>query len=318
MLQIRALIILTITIALAGCASKPVKKYKATKKPYKRYHQLHDTAPKQSQVPSDLLHIPDADPKDEPTSKYGNPTSYVVFNKRYHVLKSSVGYKSKGLASWYGTKFHGFRTSSGEPYDMYAMTAAHKTLPLPTYVEVKNLDNGKKVIVKVNDRGPFHGDRIIDLSYAAAAKLDILKKGTGRIEVTAINPKNLPRQRLLAKNHRQRQYAKPIQRHQAGRPTPNKTLALATAPKQSLPAALPVYRYLQVGAFSNKANAQALRQKILQLSGPNLAVNVHAFSANAANSVFRVRIGPIRDASILHNLKTKIIQAKLPTPIALP
>ena len=124
----------------------------------------------------------------EPLSRYGNPESYVVYGKTYHTLSSSKGYKERGAASWYGTKFHGKRTSSGEPYDLYAMTAAHKTLPLPTYVEVTNLKNGRTVIVKVNDRGPFHDDRLIDLSYAAAAKLDILPYGTGEVEVRAIDP----------------------------------------------------------------------------------------------------------------------------------
>ena len=108
--------------------------------------------------------IPDAVPKDVTKSKYGNPNSYEVFGKRYYVMDSSEGFKQKGLASWYGTKFHGQRASSGETYNMYAMTAAHKTLPLPTYVEVNNLKNGRKAIVKVNDRGPFHEGRIIDLS----------------------------------------------------------------------------------------------------------------------------------------------------------
>ena len=101
----------------------------------------------------------------EPKSRYGNPESYVVFGKRYYVKDSSKGYVETGIASWYGTKFHGRRTSSGETYDMYAMTAAHKTLPLPTYVEVTNLNNGRSIIVKVNDRGRFHEIRIIDLSY---------------------------------------------------------------------------------------------------------------------------------------------------------
>lgn len=125
-------------------------------------------------------------PAKEPLSRYGNPTEYKVDGRNYEVMKSSTGYKTRGIASWYGTKFHKQRTSSGEPYDMYVMTAAHKTLPLPTYVRVKNLDNGKTAVVKVNDRGPFHADRVIDLSYAAALKLGVFPKGTARVEIETL------------------------------------------------------------------------------------------------------------------------------------
>lgn len=125
-------------------------------------------------------------PKNEPLSPYGNPASYKVYGKVYRVMPSSHGYKERGLASWYASKFHKQRTSSGEAYDMYALTAAHRTLPLPTYLKVKNLDNGRQIIVKVNDRGPFHSGRLIDLSYGAAVKLGIFPKGTAHVEIEAI------------------------------------------------------------------------------------------------------------------------------------
>jgi len=125
-------------------------------------------------------------PVHAPLSRYGNPATYKVHGKTYEVMTSSKGYRAKGLASWYGTKFHKQRTSSGEGYNMYALTAAHKTLPIPTYVRVKNLNNGREAIVRVNDRGPFHSGRIIDLSYAAAAKLGIMSKGTAPVEVEAL------------------------------------------------------------------------------------------------------------------------------------
>lgn len=143
-----------------------------------------DSAPKNVNI--DLASIKDAVPEELPFSRYGNPKSYDVFGKTYHVLETNRGYKEQGDASWYGTKFHGKRASSGETYDMYAMTAAHKTLPIPSYVKVTNLDNQKQIIVKINDRGPFHTGRIIDLSYVAALKLDVVKHGTGRVEVEAI------------------------------------------------------------------------------------------------------------------------------------
>ena len=138
--------------------------------------------------PVDISHIANAAPQVTQPCRYGNPASYQVNTKVYHVLASSKDYHKIGLASWYGKKFHGHRTSCGEPYDMLAMTAASKTLPLPTYVKVINLANRRAVIVKVNDRGPFHEDRILDLSYAAAKKLGMVNHGTAKVEVIALDP----------------------------------------------------------------------------------------------------------------------------------
>lgn len=137
--------------------------------------------------------VADATPRAEPLARYGNHSPYEVFGRKYHVMKSSEGYRERGTASWYGSKFHGRRTSSGEPYDMHLATAAHKALPLPTYAEVTNLDNGRKVIVKINDRGPFKDDRVIDLSYGAALRLDMVVTGTARVEVKAIDVGAAPR-----------------------------------------------------------------------------------------------------------------------------
>jgi rare lipoprotein A len=130
--------------------------------------------------------VKDAVPRAEPRAKYGNRSPYEVLGKTYTVMDSAAGYRERGTASWYGAKFHGRRTSSGEPYDMYKATAAHRNLPLPTYAEVTNLDNGRKVIVKINDRGPFHSERLLDLSYGAAVKLDMLNRGTARVDIRAI------------------------------------------------------------------------------------------------------------------------------------
>lgn len=146
--------------------------------------------------PRNLHKTPDAIPKVEPLSRYGNrfgkhkKNSYVAHKRRYHVMATSRGYRARGKASWYGTKFQGRRTSSGEPYNMFAMTAAHPTLPLPTYAKVTNLENGKTVVVKINDRGPFRCNRLIDLSYVAALKLGILGKGTGNVEVESVDPRD--------------------------------------------------------------------------------------------------------------------------------
>jgi rare lipoprotein A len=134
----------------------------------------------------DISRIVPVVPGPEPRSPYGNHSPYTVLGQTYHVKPSAAGYRERGIASWYGTKFHGRLTSSGEPYDMHQLTAAHKTLPLPTFAEVRNLENGRSIIVRINDRGPFHPDRIIDLSWAAAVKLGIDQSGTGPVDVRAI------------------------------------------------------------------------------------------------------------------------------------
>jgi rare lipoprotein A len=144
--------------------------------------------PSPSPTPRDIESIPDAVPRVEPRSRGGNPPFYHVFGKRYTVLASARGHVERGVASWYGPGFHNARTSNGEVYDMYAMTAAHKTLPLPCYARVTNLANGRSVVVRINDRGPFVGNRIIDLSYTAAAKLDMLRDGTALVEMRTLSP----------------------------------------------------------------------------------------------------------------------------------
>ncbi len=169
----RFLLAAAVSLILASCASEPDRVDEPTDGPSTRDLSAADVA--------------DAVPQSEPLSRYGNHSPYEVFGRKYHVLNSSRGYQERGIASWYGSKFHGRRTSSGEPYDMHLATAAHKSLPLPTYAEVTNLDNGRKVIVKVNDRGPFKDDRLIDLSYGAALRLDMIAAGTARVEVRAID-----------------------------------------------------------------------------------------------------------------------------------
>lgn len=155
----------------------------------------------------DVSKIPNAVPKVEPRARYGNQKSYTVFGKRYYTLQSSHGYTAVGTASWYGTQFHTLRTSSGERYNMLAMTAAHKTLPLPTYVEVTNLRNHRKIIVKVNDRGPFSSNRLIDLSYVAAKKLGMIGHGTALVKIKAIDPRSYQRDFILASNKTNRRYS---------------------------------------------------------------------------------------------------------------
>jgi len=226
-----------------------------------------DSAPARKMDPDSIR---DAVPRSEPRSRRGNPDSYVVFGKRYSVMHSSRGYVERGIASWYGTKFHGRSTSSGEPYDMYAMTAAHKALPLPTYVEVTNLRNGRHTIVKVNDRGPFHGNRIIDLSYAAATKLGIIGHGTGLVGIRAIDPG-----------------------YQQPEPRPI-TTGIETAQKADPDL------FIQVGAFSSRQNALRLRERLEQSLSQVIRIQQ---ATHLGNQVFRVQIGPlasVRSSDLLY------------------
>src|SRR6201999_1972511 len=150
--------------------------------------------------PFNVDSIPDAVPRVEPRSAHGNPPFYNAMGKRYYVLGSADGYMERGVASWYGPTFHGVNTSSGERYDMYGMTAAHKTLPIPCYARVTNLLNGRSIVVRINDRGPFVANRLIDLSYTAAAKLDMLRGGTAMVEVRVVTPDNPQDQALTRAN----------------------------------------------------------------------------------------------------------------------
>ena len=154
--------------------------------PAPKADEVEDGPPAPSETPPGLGRLPDPVPKVEPPSRYGNPPSYDVQGTTYYPVKSAAGYRAEGIASWYGTKFHGRRTSSGETYDMFKLTAAHRTLPIPTYVRVTNLDNGRQTLVRVNDRGPFHDERVLDLSYAAAVKLGFSDQGTARVRVEAL------------------------------------------------------------------------------------------------------------------------------------
>ncbi len=217
----------------------------------------------------DISRIPDAVPKVEPSTKSGNSASYEVFGKRYYTLKSSQGYREKGLASWYGNKFHGKDTASGEPYDVYGMTAAHRALPLPTYARVTNLENKQSVIVKINDRGPFYSDRLIDLSYAAAKKLGIVQKGTGFVEVEALDPlKFRPQYHTQAPNLER--YADELK------------------------------VYIQLGAFQDKTKAESLQRDIARV-----AKTVIQPSYQGSQLLYKVRVGPFHETTEAESLKRK-------------
>jgi rare lipoprotein A len=234
---------------------------------------FHDSAPVGY---VDHTRVPDAAPSAVARSKYGNPSSYEVAGKTYHVLKSSAGYRARGIASWYGTKFHGRRTSSGEPYNMYAMTAAHKTLPIPAYVQVTNLDNGRKAIVRVNDRGPFVDGRIIDLSYVAAKKLGVAATGTARVEVVALDAKGNPSSPPAP-------------------PTPKAQVAKTNTAAGQL--------YLQVGAFTDRYNAEQLLSQLVGALKENVLINR---KSTASQDLYRVRIGPLRTENDAQRIRNQL------------
>jgi len=247
----------------------------------------------------------------EPPSARGNMASYEVFGVRYHTLPTSRGYRERGVASWYGAKFHGLPTSSGEPYDMHAMTAAHKSLPLPTWVEVHNLRNDRRIIVRVNDRGPFVGNRIIDLSYAAAREIGMVETGTALVEVRALHdPSEISAQaivytadgqrvtgaQLLASRPapRRRTGASPVTVATAGVPVSPPAGGAAPGAPESASNDSPTRLYVQVGAFSQRENAQRLSE---QLAADGFT-NTFIVSDSAARPlIHRVRIGPIADTA---------------------
>lgn len=223
---------------------------------------VKDGAPKMTYERWDQ--IPDAVPKKVAPSRYGNPESYQVAGKTYHVLDSAEGFRQQGVASWYGTKFHGRRTSSGEPYDMFAMTAAHKTLPIPVFVEVTNLENDRRIVVKVNDRGPFHEGRIIDLSYAAASKLGVTETGTAPVKIRVIK-----------------------QRGEQG----GAVNAAYTDDDGKL--------YVQVATFAAEENALKLIKKLHDQNFSDIRVHV---DVKEGKTLYRVRIGPLPSDTVAKKL----------------
>jgi peptidoglycan lytic transglycosylase len=253
---------LAVAVGLAACLSTP---------PQPNAPAPNSAAPPVLVTPAPKTEgVPDAVPRIEPRAHKGNPPFYDVFGKRYYVLFSSVGYWERGVASWYGPGFHRVQTSTGEPYDMYGMTAAHKTLPLPAYVRVTNLQNGRSVVVRVNDRGPFVGNRIIDLSYTAAAKLDMLRNGTAMVEVRAIDPTPPP----------------PVTAASNGQSEPAAAAPNVVTTSPTL--------FVQAGAFSDRANAERLADK---LRGGNYGKVFVRDDQIAGRRMYRVRVGPVPDVA---------------------
>jgi len=239
--------------------------------------------------PVDTRTIGNAVPKVEPITRAGNTSPYKVFGKTYFLLPTSKGYSETGVASWYGAKFHGRKTANGETYNMYGMTAAHKSLPIPSYVRVTNVENRRSIIVRINDRGPFHGPRIIDLSYVGAMKLGFVEKGTAKVLVTAIDP--------------------------SGGQTKTIPATLTASPEEVVVEAVPETSvaaeptliitpgsYLQVGAFNNAGAAQVLQKKVRLFTQRPILVQQR-------EDLFKVWIGPIADNIELLLIKRTLDQA---------
>jgi rare lipoprotein A len=208
-------------------------------------------------------------------ANHGNPPFYEVAGQRYYVLASAADFLERGVASWYGPDFHGHSTSSGETYDMYAMTAAHRTLPLPCYARVTNLANGRSVVVRINDRGPFVGNRIVDLSYAAARALDIVRTGTAFVELRTIAPGEIGSEVAAAP---------------AAAPASAPSEPAAPTAPVTAPVIAPVALYIQVGAFAEADNAQRVIDRLQSTGMPHVFT---VMSAGNGRTLRRVRIGPI-------------------------
>lgn len=268
--------ILVLLALLAGCASSPQPSSSS------RYSISQDRAPSGD---FDASGLEDAVPRHEPYSRGGNKSPYTVWGKRYTVMADASGFVQRGTASWYGEKFHGHKTSNGEIFDMYEMTAAHKNLPLPSYVQVTNLDNGRQAIVRVNDRGPFHSDRIIDLSYAAAKKLGYQARGTARVEIAAITVAPDGSMQVAG------------QGKAAPAPAPTSS---ASAGEQGI--------FVQVASFSQPESAQQLSQRLRNVTDSPVRVF-------AAGEYHRVQVGPFTQRGLAEEQSKMIEQVGLGRPI---
>ena len=246
-----------------------------------RYRDSRDSSPPGA-PPAFIYTMPEPVPKVEPRALYGNRSPYTVLGRTYRVLPTAQGYDERGIASYYGDKFHGYKTSDLEDYDMYKFTAASKVLPLPSYARVTNLANGRSVIVRVNDRGPFHENRIIDLSYAAAVRIGIWPKGTGLVEVQGIDP--------------------------------SAPAALQREPPPPAPVTRPGGSpgiYLQVGAFSDPSNAERVAARLRQANfAPVLIEQVQI----DGHTIHRVRVGPLDSVDRTDEVTERIENMGLPHP----
>lgn len=279
----RHLLVGLLVLMLVGCAGVGQKRQSDS-----RYTLTRDAGPERE---LDVASISEPEPRYEPPSKSGNKSPYEVWGESYQVMASAKGYDATGTASWYGRKFHGHLTSNGETYDMYELSAAHRSLPLPTYVRVTNLDNDRSTIVRVNDRGPFHGDRLIDLSYAAARVLGFDGQGTAQVHVEALATRP-PEQK--AKNPSA----------EGGDPQAQNDAALPSGKKEDR-------LFVQVGAFGNLTAATQLKAQLHMVT----ASQVHLVRSAGDAPVHRVWVGPFRERGAAEQAARAIERNELGQPI---
>lgn len=277
-IAIRSLLSLSLVSLVAACSSSPAPE---TASSNSRYSIKQDRAPSR-QV--DIASIPDVVPEPVNRTRAGNMSPYTVLGKTYTVMPTEEGYSERGVASWYGEKFHGHQTSNGEIFDMYKVSAAHKSLPIPSYLQVTNLENNRSIVVRVNDRGPFHGDRIIDLSYAAALKLGYADRGTARVQLEAIVANSDVGSRTLTANTQS-----------------NVLRAPAVGGK-----------FLQVGAFSSLESARQLSRELDSIT--SWPVVIRSVNSRDNGVLHRVRIGPIDNEGEIQTLSRRVVAANLGRP----
>ncbi len=267
---------LVVALLLAACSSSPESG--------SRYSIYQDRAP--AQGIGDISAIPEVIPEPINRTMAGNRSPYTVLGQTYEVMATEEGYQERGIASWYGEKFHGHQTSNGEIFDMYGVSAAHKSLPIPSFLRVTNLENNRSIIVRVNDRGPFHGDRLVDLSYAAAVKLGYAERGTTRVYLESIMPPA-----------------------SAGEMNPT---AARTEPATLLSSGPESGRYLQVGAFSDLAAARRLSSRLREIT--TRPVFIQDVVRDSNQRLHRVRVGPIQSSEEIRLITERVVAANLGSP----
>tara|TARA_B100000795_G_C22727024_1_gene409818 strand:- start:126 stop:995 length:870 start_codon:yes stop_codon:yes gene_type:complete len=279
---LRISIVLPVLLAVVSCSSAPEQTPESPNKG--RYSISQDRAPTQI---VDLSIIPEVIPQPINRTMAGNRSPYTVLGKSYQVLPTEEGYNESGVASWYGEKFHGHKTSNGEVFDMYQVSAAHKSLPIPSFLRVTNLDNNRSIVVRVNDRGPFHGDRVIDLSYAAALKLGYADRGTARVQLESIVASGAFRDRGVS-------------------------ATTSAAGNENLRVSSSSSKYLQVGAFSELSTAQEVSTKVEEIT--SLPVFIRTVNISKSRTLHRVRVGPISDSGQIQRVSESVVAANLGSP----
>lgn len=278
---LRISIVSPILVAMMACSSAPEQSPESPNAG--RYSISQDRAPTRI---VDLASIPEIIPEPLNRTGAGNRSPYTVLGKSYEVMPTEEGYNERGVASWYGEKFHGHKTSNGEVFDMFLASAAHKSLPIPSFLRVTNLDNNRNIVVRVNDRGPFHGDRVIDLSYAAALKLGYADRGTARVQLESIVATGTSGDRAV----------------RASNSVWNETLRVSSTGS----------KYVQVGAFSDLSAAQEVTSRVEEIT--SLPVFIRTVNTSNNKILHRVRVGPISDPGQIQRVRESVVAANLGSP----